>query len=80
MRFLDVKTDFAFKKVFGSENSTEILIDFLNAMKNYKPKKGVMTLFVCNAVPLRRRCRMVWSKDGKKDEKRGLKKVVEMKN
>jgi len=29
MRFLDVKTDFAFKKVFGSENSAEILIDFL---------------------------------------------------
>ncbi len=29
MRFLDVKTDFAFKKVFGSEDSTEILIDFL---------------------------------------------------
>ncbi len=29
MRFLDLKTDFAFKKVFGSEDSTDILIDFL---------------------------------------------------
>jgi len=32
MRFLDVKTDFAFKKVFGSEQSKEILLSFLNAM------------------------------------------------
>lgn len=32
MRFLDVKTDFAFKKVFGSEQSKEILISFLNAI------------------------------------------------
>lgn len=32
MRFLDVKTDFAFKKVFGSEESKEILISFLNAV------------------------------------------------
>ena len=32
MRFLDVKTDYAFKKVFGSDNSKDILIDFLNAM------------------------------------------------
>ena len=35
MRFLDVKTDFAFKKVFGSENSKLILIDFLNAMIDF---------------------------------------------
>lgn len=32
MRFLDVKTDFAFKKVFGSEGSRDILISFLNAI------------------------------------------------
>jgi len=32
MNFLDVKTDYAFKKVFGSENSKEILISFLNAI------------------------------------------------
>jgi len=35
MRFLDIKTYFAFKKVFGSENSTEILIHFLNAVLEY---------------------------------------------
>jgi predicted transposase/invertase (TIGR01784 family) len=32
MRFLDVKTDYAFKKVFGSETSKSKLISFLNAI------------------------------------------------
>jgi predicted transposase/invertase (TIGR01784 family) len=35
MKFLDVKTDFAFKKVFGSENSKDILISFLNAVIDF---------------------------------------------
>ena len=32
MQFLDVKTDYAFKKVFGSIDSKDILISFLNAL------------------------------------------------
>jgi predicted transposase/invertase (TIGR01784 family) len=32
MQFLDVKTDYAFKKVFGSEQSKDKLISFLNAI------------------------------------------------
>ena len=32
MKFLDVKTDFAFKKVSGSEGSKDILISFLNSL------------------------------------------------
>ena len=32
MQFVDVKTDIAFKKVFGGEQHKEILIGFLNAM------------------------------------------------
>lgn len=35
MRFLDVRTDFAFKKVFGSQQSKPVLIEFLNAMLEY---------------------------------------------
>jgi len=31
MRFLNIKTDYAFKKVFGSENSKNILKSFLNS-------------------------------------------------
>ena len=43
MNFLDVKTDYAFKKVFGSETSKEILISFLNALvydNKSKPEKA----------------------------------------
>ncbi|MEQ8754503.1 MAG: Rpn family recombination-promoting nuclease/putative transposase [Coleofasciculus sp. G1-WW12-02] len=32
MRFISPKTDFAFKKIFGSNESKDILISFLNAM------------------------------------------------
>ena len=36
MRFLDVKTDYAFKKVFGDDESKEILISFLNSICEFK--------------------------------------------
>ncbi len=32
MQFLNPKTDFAFKKIFGSEESKDVLISFLNAL------------------------------------------------
>ena len=32
MRFLNPKTDFAFKKIFGSEQHREVLLSFLNAI------------------------------------------------
>ncbi|NET50470.1 MAG: transposase, partial [Merismopedia sp. SIO2A8] len=32
MKFISPKTDFAFKKIFGSAQSKDILIAFLNAM------------------------------------------------
>ena len=35
MRFLDVKTDFAFKKVFASADSKERLLSFLNSMIDF---------------------------------------------
>ncbi len=35
MQFLDVKTDFAFKRVFGSEQSKAVLLDFLNAIIDF---------------------------------------------
>jgi len=36
MRFLNPKTDFAFKKIFGSAQSTDILLSFLNALLGLK--------------------------------------------
>jgi predicted transposase/invertase (TIGR01784 family) len=40
VKFLDLKTDYAFKKVFGSVENKDILIEFLNAVLdlNYKIK------------------------------------------
>jgi predicted transposase/invertase (TIGR01784 family) len=35
MQFIDVRTDFAFKKVFGSKQSKDILISFLNAILDF---------------------------------------------
>lgn len=37
MRFLNPKTDFAFKKIFGSEQSREVLLSFLNAILGLQP-------------------------------------------
>lgn len=46
MRFLDVKTDFAFKKVFGSEQSKPILISFLNALLDYSNGDEIIDLTI----------------------------------
>lgn len=46
MRFLDVKTDFAFKRVFGAEESKPILIDFLNAILGYEAEYAVTDLAI----------------------------------
>jgi predicted transposase/invertase (TIGR01784 family) len=44
MRFLDVKTDYAFKKVFGSAESKPILISFLNALIGFPPGAEIADL------------------------------------
>ena len=41
--FINPKTDFAFKKIFGSKHSTDILISFLNAML-YEGKSTIVAL------------------------------------
>ena len=46
MRFLDVKTDYAFKKVFGSTESKPILISFLNALIGFPKDKEVTDLTI----------------------------------
>ncbi|MEA1912092.1 MAG: Rpn family recombination-promoting nuclease/putative transposase, partial [Spirochaetota bacterium] len=46
MKFLDVKTDFAFKKVFGSEGSKDILISFLNALIDFPSGQKIASLTI----------------------------------
>jgi predicted transposase/invertase (TIGR01784 family) len=44
MRFLDVKTDYAFKRVFGAQESAPILISFLNAVLEYEGEHRIVSL------------------------------------
>ncbi|MBT7409004.1 MAG: Rpn family recombination-promoting nuclease/putative transposase [Methylococcales bacterium] len=44
MNFLDIKTDFAFKKVFGSKDSKDILISFLNSVIDFKHHQKIASI------------------------------------
>ena len=46
MHFLDVKTDYAFKRVFGSEGSQPVLISFLNAILDYEGEQAIVDLTI----------------------------------
>ncbi|MFA7241405.1 MAG: Rpn family recombination-promoting nuclease/putative transposase [Sulfuricellaceae bacterium] len=48
MQFADVKTDIAFKKVFGDERHKEILIGFLNAVLDLQNDKRIKDLTLKN--------------------------------
>ena len=47
MPFINPKTDFAFKKIFGSPQSKPVLISFLNGVL-YKGANTVQTLDILN--------------------------------
>ncbi len=47
MKFINPKVDYAFKKIFGSEQSKEILISFLNAII-YEGEKIIESLTIVN--------------------------------
>ena len=48
MRFADPKSDIAFKKVFGNEHKTEILISFLNAVLDLQGERAIAELTILN--------------------------------
>ncbi len=56
MKFLDVKTDFAFKKVFGSVTSKDILISFLNSIIDFDNARTIKDLIIVDpySIPLLR--------------------------
>ncbi|GGA33477.1 hypothetical protein CYANOKiyG1_50490 [Okeania sp. KiyG1] len=47
MKFINPKVDYAFKKIFGSQQSKEILISFLNAII-YDGEKTIESLTIVN--------------------------------
>lgn len=52
MKFVDVKNDVAFRKIFGNENKKIILISFLNAVIGLKGEDGIADVEVLNPYQL----------------------------
>ena len=48
MKFADPKNDIAFKKIFGDENKTEVLISFLNSILDFKDTKLIKSVTIAN--------------------------------
>jgi predicted transposase/invertase (TIGR01784 family) len=44
MKFVDIKNDIAFRKIFGNENRKEILISFLNAVLKLEKGRKIKTI------------------------------------
>jgi predicted transposase/invertase (TIGR01784 family) len=54
MQFADVKNDIAFRKIFGNETKTEILISFLNAVLKLEGNKQIAWVEILNPYQLPR--------------------------
>ena len=52
MRFVDVKNDVAFRKIFGNENRTETLISFLNAILDFHGDQRIVEVTILNPYQL----------------------------
>jgi predicted transposase/invertase (TIGR01784 family) len=48
MKFADPKNDIAFKKIFGDEHKTQVLISFLNSILDFKDTKQIKSLTIAN--------------------------------
>ncbi len=44
MKFVDIKNDIAFRKIFGNESRKEVLISFLNAVLLFQNDKKIVTV------------------------------------
>ncbi len=54
MQFADIKNDIAFRKIFGNEAKTEILISFLNAILKPESSKKIVWVEILNPYQLPR--------------------------
>jgi predicted transposase/invertase (TIGR01784 family) len=52
MKFVDVKNDIAFRKIFGNENKKIILISFLNAIMKLRGKDAIADVEIINPYQL----------------------------
>jgi predicted transposase/invertase (TIGR01784 family) len=52
MKFVDIKNDIAFRKIFGNDKKKEILISFLNAVLHLEGDKRIKTITIANPFQL----------------------------
>ena len=52
MKFVDIKNDIAFRKIFGNDKKTEILISFLNAVMHLEGDKRIKAITIANPFQL----------------------------
>jgi len=52
MKFVDVKNDIAFRKIFGNENRKETLISFLNAILDFHGDQRITQVIILNPYQL----------------------------
>lgn len=48
MKFVDVTNDIAFRRIFGNENKTKILISFLNAILKFEVNQRIVEVQIAN--------------------------------
>ena len=79
MKFIDPKTDFAFKRIFGSKDSDNVLISFINASLKLEGEHEVRSVEIKNPyqerhLPIEKQSIV----DIACTDKRGVKYLVEM--
>ncbi len=79
MKFVNPRNDVAFKKIFGSEDKTEILIGFLNAVLDLRGDKAIQTVKILDPyqTPRLQTLKMTIL-DVRATDKRGISFIVEM--
>ncbi len=79
MKFVDVTNDIAFRKIFGNENKTKILISFLNAILKFEGGERIVEVQITNPYQFPRiageKASII---DVRAKDKRGRQFVVEM--
>jgi predicted transposase/invertase (TIGR01784 family) len=79
MRFVDVKNDIAFRKIFGNENRKETLISFLNAVLDFQGSQRITQVAILNPYQLPKlKGGKVTIIDVKATDQAGLTYIIEM--
>ena len=78
MKFVDVKNDVAFRKIFGSENKTVIIISFLNAVLNLDGQDKITSVTLVNPQLPRIRGEKASIIDVRAKDMRGRSSIIEM--